>query len=202
MYWKEFAIFILTRYACCNIYIQTVQSALKKWQLFVNSMAFACETSESAMTRTNSQMHFFQQVTVCSQTSIRCLPIECIFEFCSWNNLIDKTNSWREYLKSVSKYIKISNLIKTRSFVGLACRGAFRFAALERCRSAIAAKSLRCYMKADQEWALRQKRARGSPCCSLRTWTGDVLSQTVLAPTVTRFVASFFWQFKLPKWSG
>lgn len=40
-----------------------------------------------------------------------CLPVECVFEFYSWNDLLVKTTSWLEhffrYPKSVSKYQNI-----------------------------------------------------------------------------------------------
>ena len=72
---KIFAIFIKNVFGCCFIYIQTVKLEFTRRFSFVNLFAFVCELVciymwifETPLTRLDSQMHFFQQGTFCSQS--------------------------------------------------------------------------------------------------------------------------------------
>lgn len=110
-------------------------------------------------------------------------------------------------------YCKVPNLTKRCSFMGLPIH--FTEFTLEFCTFAEAWAPWCCYTQTDYQSAPRLGRALSSLRCSLKTW-GDVpitslcLENVLLSlPTfsqiaekVARFVASRFWQFKLPRGSG
>lgn len=114
MYLKEFAIFIITRYACYDIHMQTVRSALKNggrlWTprpLLVKHLTVPWH--EPIRKRIFSTGHCLYQTSPCI-THLWILQLKWL---ASQNNLM----TW--------KYIKISNFIKTVSWDWLAeiCHG-------------------------------------------------------------------------------
>ena len=72
---KNICIFIKNVFGWCYIYLQTVELELTRRFSFVNLFAFVCELDciymwifETLLVWLDSQMHFFQQGTLCSQS--------------------------------------------------------------------------------------------------------------------------------------